>query len=240
MWLSYSVVATPTLVPNIVWQQWICAAISGVVKPKNDAMICIVSAVGSSTTATEPAPGEVLGGTSFAPDRIPPKVIGIACAAGAGSIRAVNASKQDRIGMRDSFMFASFAEEKNWAQGLWLGAGGQALYRFKSQRPLDNISLRTEYYHDEQGQRTSVATRYPRGWARLAALVLAADRDPSRSDVLQVLQCTRFQRQFQCDTGAHRAKQILHVVVCGGHDLAFLIMEWAGKAVCGKLKRVVS
>jgi hypothetical protein len=26
--------------------------------------------------------------------------------------------------------------------------------------PLDNISLRLEYYHDEQGQRTSVATRY--------------------------------------------------------------------------------
>jgi hypothetical protein len=33
--------------------------------------------------------------------------------------------------------------------------------------PLDNISLRTEYYHDEQGQRTSVATRYAEvglGW----------------------------------------------------------------------------
>ena len=79
-------------------------------------MICIVSAAGSSTTATLPAPGELLGGggTSFAAERMPPKVIGIARAAGAGSIRAaVNASKQDRVEMRgsDSFMFASFAEE---------------------------------------------------------------------------------------------------------------------------------
>jgi hypothetical protein len=32
------------------------------------------------------APGESLGGPSFAPERIPPKVIGIAWAAGAGSI----------------------------------------------------------------------------------------------------------------------------------------------------------
>jgi hypothetical protein len=33
--------------------------------------------------------------------------------------------------------------------------------------PMDNISLRTEYYHDEQGQRTGVATRYAEfglGW----------------------------------------------------------------------------
>src|SRR4051794_38292715 len=100
--------------PGIVWQQWMCAAVSGVVKPKNAARIDIVWAVGSSTTVTAPAPGEPLGGTSFAPERIPPKVIGIAWAAGAGSIRAaVNASKQDRSEMRgsDNFMFASFAEE---------------------------------------------------------------------------------------------------------------------------------
>jgi hypothetical protein len=68
-----------------------CAAVSGAVKPKNPAMICIVSAVGASTTSAVPAPGELLGGPSFAPERIPPKVIGIAWAAGAGSIRAVNA-----------------------------------------------------------------------------------------------------------------------------------------------------
>jgi hypothetical protein len=74
--------------PGIIWQQWMCAAVSGVVKPKNDAMICIVWAVGSSTTATLPAPGELLGGVSFAPERIPPKVIVIARAAGAGSISA--------------------------------------------------------------------------------------------------------------------------------------------------------
>jgi hypothetical protein len=55
--------------PGIIWQQWMCAAVSGVVKPKNDAMICIVWAVGSSTTATLPAPGELLGGVSFAPEK---------------------------------------------------------------------------------------------------------------------------------------------------------------------------
>ena len=56
-----SVVATPALVPSDA-QQWMCAAVSGAVKPKNDTMICIVSAVGSRTTATVPAPGELMGG----------------------------------------------------------------------------------------------------------------------------------------------------------------------------------
>ena len=79
--------------------------------------------------------------------------------------------------------------------------------------PLDNISLRTEYYHDEQGQRTGDATRYADVGSRLAALVLAADRDASGSDLLQVLQCAGLQRQLQCDAGADRAQQILHVVV---------------------------
>jgi hypothetical protein len=74
--------------PGTDWQQWMCAAISGVVNPKNDARICIVSAVGSSTTVTLPAPGELLGGVSLAPERMPPKAIGIAWAAGAGSISA--------------------------------------------------------------------------------------------------------------------------------------------------------
>jgi hypothetical protein len=65
-----------------------CAAVLGVVNPKNDARISIVWAVGSSTTVTVPIPGELLGGVSFAAERMPPKVIGIARAAGAGSIRA--------------------------------------------------------------------------------------------------------------------------------------------------------
>jgi hypothetical protein len=48
-------------------QQWMCAAVSGVVRPKKDAITWSVCAVGSSTTTTVPAPGEATGGTSFAP-----------------------------------------------------------------------------------------------------------------------------------------------------------------------------
>jgi hypothetical protein len=66
-----------------------CAAVSFDVKPLNVALICIVWAVGSSTTAAKPVPGEATGGTSFAPARLPTKVIGIAWAADAGSISAV-------------------------------------------------------------------------------------------------------------------------------------------------------
>src|SRR5713226_7786831 len=80
-----SVVATPAFVPSGA-QQWMCAAVSGVVKLKNAAFTCIVCAVGSSTTTASPAPGETTGGTSFAPARLPTKVIGIASAAGTGSI----------------------------------------------------------------------------------------------------------------------------------------------------------
>jgi hypothetical protein len=54
LWLALRM-ATPTFVPSGP-QQWMCAAVSGAVKPKNPAMICIVSAVGSSTTTAVPAP----------------------------------------------------------------------------------------------------------------------------------------------------------------------------------------
>jgi hypothetical protein len=65
-----------------------CAAVSFDVKPLNVALICIVWAVGSSTTVARPVPGDTTGGTSFAPERLPANVIGIALAAGACSIRA--------------------------------------------------------------------------------------------------------------------------------------------------------
>jgi hypothetical protein len=65
-----------------------CAAVSFDVKPLNVALIWIVSAVGSSTIVARPVPGEAMGGTSFAPERLPTNVIGIALAAGACSIRA--------------------------------------------------------------------------------------------------------------------------------------------------------
>jgi len=83
------VVATPTVAgePGDDWQQWMCAAVSGVVRPLNVAAICIVLAVGSNTIVARPVPGEPVGGVSFAPERSAVKVIGIAWAAGAGSIR---------------------------------------------------------------------------------------------------------------------------------------------------------
>jgi hypothetical protein len=92
-----TVVATPTFVPGIVWQQWMCAAVSGEVNPANDAMIRIVSAVVSGTTAAEPIPGERVGGTSFEPVRIPPKVSVSARADGVGSTRAASYNSQHYI-----------------------------------------------------------------------------------------------------------------------------------------------
>src|SRR5437870_6369643 len=91
-----------------------CApVILGEVRPLNVALICSVWAVGSSTIVARPVPGEGTGvGSSLAPERLAVKVIGIALAAGAGSIRAAaKASRQDRIEMwgSDSFMFASLA-----------------------------------------------------------------------------------------------------------------------------------
>src|SRR5205807_976039 len=111
-----TVVATPSfwLVPGIVWQQWMCAAVVIDVKPVNIALTCRVWATGSSTIVATPVPGEVVGGFSFAPERFAMKVIGSAWAAGVGRIgAAANASKQEPIEMRDSdsFMFASLAEE---------------------------------------------------------------------------------------------------------------------------------
>jgi hypothetical protein len=64
------VVATPAFVPNGA-QQWMCApVIVGEVRPLNVAVICIVWAVGSSTTVARPVPGEGTGlGSSLAPER---------------------------------------------------------------------------------------------------------------------------------------------------------------------------
>src|SRR5262245_19599707 len=81
------VVATITFVPSGA-QQWMCAAVVFDVKPLNDTLISIVFAVGSSTIVARPVPGELTGGTSFALERFPTKVIGSAWAAGVGSVRA--------------------------------------------------------------------------------------------------------------------------------------------------------
>src|SRR5262249_42994369 len=97
-------------------QQWMWAALSGVVKPLNDTLISIVFAVGSSVIVARPVPfGDTTGGvcTSFAAERLPMKVIGSAWAAGAGRITpTANANKQEpEIRGSDSFIFASLAEE---------------------------------------------------------------------------------------------------------------------------------
>jgi len=85
-----------------------CAAVSFDVKPKNAAFICIVCAVGSSTTTARPAPGEATGGTSFAPARSPTKVIGIASATGTGSVSAVAMARAVRRSVGRSIETASW------------------------------------------------------------------------------------------------------------------------------------
>jgi len=62
-----------------------------------------------------------------------------------------------------------------------------------------------------------------RHWAWLAALVLAASRDSSGNHLLQVVQRAGVQRQFQRNADPDSSEQILHVVVRGRRDLAFLI-----------------
>ena len=89
-----TVVATPAFVPSGA-QQWMCAATSFDVKPLKVALICIVWAVGSSTTVARPVPGEATGGTSFAPARLPTKVIGSA-SAGTGSISCRGGQSDDK------------------------------------------------------------------------------------------------------------------------------------------------
>src|SRR5262249_29978175 len=59
-----------------------CAAVAGPVKPLNVTLGCSVCAVGANTTVTKPVPGEAVGGTSFAAERVVVNVIGTACAAG--------------------------------------------------------------------------------------------------------------------------------------------------------------
>src|SRR5690349_3242112 len=111
---------------NAVWQQWMCAAIAGPVKPLNVALTVSVSAVVSSTTCAEPVPFEGTGGvgSSFAKERLAKRSITSAWAAGAGRISTdANASRQGRIELlgSDSFMFASLAEELGTGCGfrLW-------------------------------------------------------------------------------------------------------------------------
>jgi len=96
------VVATPALVPS-GWQQWIWAAVSFDVNPKNDARICNVFAVGSSTTDTVPEPAGLTGGTSLAPDRTVPKVIVSAWATGRGAVTR-NENRVTTNGGEKSFM----------------------------------------------------------------------------------------------------------------------------------------
>jgi hypothetical protein len=67
------------------------------VKPLNVALISIVWAVGSSIIVASPVPGDTTVGTSFAAERLPTNVIGVALAAGACSTRApikTNASEK--------------------------------------------------------------------------------------------------------------------------------------------------
>jgi len=87
--------------------------------------------------------------------------------------------------------------------------------------PMDNISLRLEYFHDEQGQRTTVATRYAEvglGWQHWFSPQV---RDSAGGDLLQVLQRTRLQRQLQRDAGSP-PQQVLHGARRNGHHLALL------------------
>ena len=65
-----------------------CAAVVGEVRTPNVTFTCSVLAVGSRNTVANPAPGVLTAGTSFAPERLVVNVIGIAYAAGAGSIMA--------------------------------------------------------------------------------------------------------------------------------------------------------
>src|SRR5436853_406335 len=69
-------------------QQWMCAAVSGVVSPLKVTLTCIVSAVGSSTTDAKPVAVEAVGGISFAAERLATKVIGIADASDVWNTRA--------------------------------------------------------------------------------------------------------------------------------------------------------
>ena len=93
---------------NAVWQQWMCAAIAGPVKPLNVALTVSVWAVVSSTTCAEPVPVEGTGGVgiSFAKERVAKRSITSAWAAGAGRI-STDANASSELFGSDSFMFAS-------------------------------------------------------------------------------------------------------------------------------------
>src|SRR6516164_728385 len=92
-----TVVATPTLATAAtpvakgnVRQQWMCAMMVFEVRPPNVRWTPSVLAVGSSTTVPDPVAGDPVAGTSSACVRLTVKVIGLAEAAAAGSIRAAN------------------------------------------------------------------------------------------------------------------------------------------------------
>ena len=53
------------------WQQWMCAALSGDVRPLNVALISIVLAVVSRTTVTKPIPAGLMGGFVICTRKVP-------------------------------------------------------------------------------------------------------------------------------------------------------------------------
>jgi hypothetical protein len=75
------------------------AAVSSPVKLEKDALIWNVSADGSRVINTLPVAGELLGGTAFAPDRVPPNNMGFALAtdAEARAARRVSVDETYRI-----------------------------------------------------------------------------------------------------------------------------------------------
>src|SRR5262245_26877072 len=109
-------VATPAApVKGSVVQQWMCDAVVVPSKPLNDASTANVFATSSVVTVAEPIPGELFGGDSPGPVRLAKYVTIFAWAVGVGGISTTaNASKQEPIEMRDSFMFASLSAAFNF------------------------------------------------------------------------------------------------------------------------------
>jgi hypothetical protein len=88
--------------------------------------------------------------------------------------------------------------------------------------PLDNLTLRLEYYNDQEGQRTGTKTRYSEigfGWQHWFSPQI--DIRPEIG-LLPLLGRASFQRQLQCHA-CHCTRQGLHVVGGDGPRLALLI-----------------
>jgi len=114
-----------------------CDAVVPVVKPLNDTSTANVFATSSVVTVAEPVPGELFGGDSPGPVRLAKYVTIFAWAVGVGGISTTaNASKQEPIEMRDSFMFASLCaafsfdfNDSNPLDEPFAAATGSAAYR---------------------------------------------------------------------------------------------------------------